>query len=122
MRPAGAEPSEFGAALLPTNLSCVRKFEQLPLSRAKGKIAPQIIAPSQQNGKRPIDFCGVARPHGCQSFSFSKAALVSFARRIVMRVHNNRFGTVRHFVTLRTTPPRVFVILRVLHFLEKAAP
>src|SRR5438477_7498678 len=39
-----------------------------------------------------------------------------------MRVHDNRFGTVRHFVTLRPTPPRVFVILRVLHFLEKAAP
>src|SRR5437879_9340623 len=109
--PSVAEAGEFAAPLLPPDLSRVRPFAQPPLAGAKEKIPPEVVNPARENGARPIDFHRRAGPNRGQCSGFPETAFVGLLRRIIMRMHHDRFGTINNSVSLRAAPARVFIVL-----------
>ena len=66
--------------------------------------------------------CKTPVPNRRQRLRFAETALVSLLRRVIVRMHHDRFRHIHDAITLRAAPARVFVVFGVLHFLQKPAP
>src|SRR5690242_6007317 len=118
--PTFSEPGEFRPSLIPADNRCVRQFLQTAAARAIGQVSPHVVQPAQQHGSGPVYLSRRMVPHGGQRLGFPKSAFVSLCRAIIMGMHHDRFRAIDYLVSLRAAPAGVFVVLGVLHLIQKA--
>ena len=76
---------------------------------------------AEEHGANPIEVVGVAFPGSREGFGVAEAALVRLLRRVVVRVHHDRLGTINDVVALGAGPAGVLIVFGVLHRFEEAA-
>src|SRR5262249_4873318 len=119
--PTDAEALESRAALFPANAGGMQEFAESVMTKTESEIAPQVVEPTQQDGPRPIDLRRAAGPGGSKGAGFAEVTAVSLFGCVVVGVHDDGSGAIRHSVTLCPAPARILVVFGVLHFRKESA-